>query len=70
MTAVVLCLNAGSSSIKFAVFGADASAADRSREVCRGMAAGLGANPEIKARTADGRVLADAPVDLAGRSIP
>jgi len=31
------------------------------------MAAGLGANPEIKARTADGRVLADAPVDLAGR---
>jgi acetate kinase len=68
MTSVVLSLNAGSSSIKFAVFAVDPTGAGHPHELCRGMAAGLGATPEIKARMADGRVLADGPVDVRGRA--
>jgi acetate kinase len=68
MTALVLCLNAGSSSIKFAVFAAAATTAEQPREICRGMAAGLGATPALQARMADGRMLANGPIDVGGRA--
>ncbi|MEX1234127.1 MAG: acetate/propionate family kinase [Roseovarius sp.] len=54
MSGVYLTLNAGSSSIKFAVFDAgDAS----SKPLIRGNVAGIGGTPAFSARSADGRAL-------------
>ncbi len=64
MSDAVLVLNAGSSSLKFAVFGVGDAATDRS-PILRGQIAGIGATPRFDARDAGGRALVDDPVGLA-----
>lgn len=65
MATAILALNAGSSSVKFALFRQEsASAADR---VAHGAVEGLGgAHPQFRAVGADGRVLAERRWDAAG----
>ena len=64
MAAAILTINAGSSSIKFALF-ADGAAIPPQPELV-GQIDGIGASPHIKARDAAGRTLDDADLDLAG----
>ncbi len=61
----ILVLNAGSSSIKFAIFAA--SAGGRSQEcgeLLRGHIDGIGDAPHFRARTPDGRVIGDEAAEL------
>jgi len=65
----LLVLNAGSSSIKFAVFEAAVTANDdprRAGERLRGEIDGIGDQPHLEARAASGEMLDDAAVDLDG----
>ncbi|TVQ58492.1 MAG: acetate/propionate family kinase [Rhodobacteraceae bacterium] len=62
MSADILTLNAGSSSIKFALYAAGAAPALRAK----GQVEGIGVAPRLKARAADGAVLADAPYEAGG----
>ena len=64
MIDAVLVLNAGSSSLKFAVFGVGDATTDRS-PILRGQLAGIGATPRFDARDADGEALVDDPGGLA-----
>ncbi len=64
MIDAVLVLNAGSSSLKFAVFGVGDATTDRS-PILRGQLAGIGATPRFDARDADGDALVDDPGGLA-----
>jgi acetate kinase len=66
----ILVLNAGSSSIKFAIFASLADDASRgSGERVRGQIDGIGDRPHFKAKTPDGAVVADEGVTLeAGAS--
>ncbi len=64
MSDAVLVLNAGSSSLKFAVFGVGDATTDRS-PILRGQLAGIGATPRFHARDADGGALVDDPGGLA-----
>ena len=64
MSDAVLVLNAGSSSLKFAVFGVGDATTDRS-PILRGQLAGIGATPRFDARDADGGALVDDPGGLA-----
>ena len=58
MTGPVLCLNAGSSSLKFALWPAAAGA----RRLAAGVVEGLGGDaPRVRLRDADGRVVRDEP---------
>ena len=61
MSARVLTLNAGSSSLKFGLFEAE----DEPRAVCAGQVERIGAGARLKAKAADGRALAEASVDAA-----
>jgi len=65
----ILTLNAGSSSIKFALFQAqDGGAAEAAQALLRGQVEGLGATPRLQARDGAGASLADrsfAPKDMA-----
>jgi acetate kinase len=65
MNDVILVLNAGSSSIKFAVYRRDAAGAWPL--AARGQIEGIGVAPRISARDGDGAVLIDRPVDAAVR---
>ncbi|MBL8671330.1 MAG: acetate/propionate family kinase [Alphaproteobacteria bacterium] len=56
MTTAILTINAGSSSIKFALFRAEAAALD---ELTRGQVEGLGAKPRFAATATGGKVLAE-----------
>ncbi|MCH4267287.1 MAG: acetate/propionate family kinase [Brevundimonas sp.] len=58
MTTTILTLNAGSSSLKFALYR---QIADAPALVCRGKIEGVGTAPLLVARDADGRSLADRP---------
>ena len=64
MIDAVLVLNAGSSSLKFAVFGVGDATTDRS-PILRGQLGGIGATPRFDARDADGEALVDDPGGLA-----
>jgi acetate kinase len=64
MSEAVLVLNAGSSSLKFAVFGVGDATSDPS-PILRGQLAGIGATPRFDACTADGEALVDDPPGLA-----
>lgn len=59
MTIGILTLNAGSSSLKFALF---AIAGDGPVEVLRGLVDGLGAKPRLIVRSPEGKRLAEAPL--------
>lgn len=69
MTHTILSLNAGSSSIKFAVFSLDEPGGDPA-ELCRGQADGLTSRPVFKAKTATGRILADGPLTVPDGQSP
>jgi acetate kinase len=56
LTDVILTLNAGSSSLKFALFRASDEDA---RAVLKGQVEGIGAKPHLIAKTADGRTVAE-----------
>ncbi|MEJ0043382.1 MAG: acetate/propionate family kinase [Rhizomicrobium sp.] len=58
MTDVILVLNAGSSSVKFSVYGA-AAPLTRSARLCEGAVDAIGDAPRFHARDAEGAVLAD-----------
>ncbi|HYF58358.1 MAG TPA: acetate/propionate family kinase [Burkholderiaceae bacterium] len=62
MSATVLVLNAGSSSLKFETFGL---AGGRLASTMRGQVDGLGASPRLVVRAADGASLADEPLPAA-----
>jgi len=63
----VLVLNAGSSSIKFAIFDRSVNAdADDHGERLRGQIDGIGDRPHFEAKTPDGEVVADEAVSLEG----
>jgi acetate kinase len=63
---VILVLNAGSSSIKFALFDLVVSDAARaSGERLRGQIDGIGDTPRFKAKTPDGQVVGDSAAELA-----
>lgn len=69
--AALLVLNAGSSSIKFAMFDAAVAAGDglrRAGERLRGEIDGIGDRPRLKARNAAGRMLDEAAVDLDSKA--
>lgn len=60
MTDAVLTLNAGSSSLKFALFEADPGAGPEDlRVLARGQVEGLGEAPHLSARGADGQIVED-----------
>jgi acetate kinase len=59
----ILVLNAGSSSIKFAVYGSGAPGSGY-REILRGQIDGIGDQPRFRARTPDGRSVGDLVPDL------
>lgn len=61
---VILVLNAGSSSIKFAVFAAAPSPAAGKGELLRGQIDGIGDQPRFRAKTPDGSVVGDEIPDL------
>jgi acetate kinase len=66
MSEAILVLNAGSSSLKFSVFGVTG---DELSLIARGQTEGLGASPQFKARDAAGQVLAETRLELpAGQS--
>ena len=61
----ILVLNAGSSSIKFAIFDQQGDGTSRgSGERLRGQIDGIGDKPHFKAKTPDGKVVADEAVSL------
>jgi len=60
---VILVLNAGSSSIKFAVFEVDPAAAGNGERL-RGQIDGIGDRPRFRAKTPDGKVVGDETPDL------
>jgi acetate kinase len=62
MTADILTLNAGSSSIKFALYGLDGEPVLRAK----GQVEGIGVAPRLKAKAADGAPLADDPYPVGG----
>lgn len=62
MSADILTLNAGSSSIKFALYGAEGDPALRAK----GQVEGIGVAPRLKAKTADGAALADESYSVGG----
>ncbi|MDP2794311.1 MAG: acetate/propionate family kinase [Sulfurisoma sp.] len=64
MSSAILTINAGSSSIKFALF-ADGASIPATPELA-GQIDGIGARPHLKARDAAGRTLDDVDLDLAG----
>jgi acetate kinase len=66
MADAILTLNAGSSSIKFALFANGAAIAEQPRLV--GQIDGIGASPHLKATDASGEVLDDLDLPLAGDS--
>jgi len=66
MTPAILSLNAGSSSVKFALFSVAADGLPV--EICRGQADGLGASPRFRAKTVAGAPLADRTLALGARS--
>ena len=73
MTETVLCLNAGSSSVKFQLF--EAGTRDELSLVFKGQIEGIGAKPRLTARDAAGRQLIDrsfAPQDVTdvGAAVP
>jgi acetate kinase len=65
---VILVLNAGSSSIKFALFDAVVGDDVASGERLRGQIDGIGDTPRFKAKTPDGRVAGDDAADLGRAS--
>ncbi len=65
MSALILTLNAGSSSIKFAVYAVDG---DRLKQTMKGQVEGIGTRPHFVAKSADGALLSESywePVDGA-----
>ena len=52
----ILVVNAGSSSVKFQIFGIEAKISTRS---LRGQMSGIGSEPRLRAAAADGRNLID-----------
>jgi len=64
MKNAILTINAGSSSIKFALFADNETIPARPELV--GQIDGIGASPHIKAKDASGRTLEDVDLDLAG----
>lgn len=65
MSQAILVLNAGSSSLKFAVYGLGDGQALRLE--ARGQIEGLGTSPRFKARDADGKPMSAPSFDAAGR---
>src|SRR6185312_16654385 len=53
----VLVVNAGSSSVKFQIFGS--SAPDAPRRLLKGQVDGIGARPRLRAEASDGSLLVD-----------
>ncbi|MBU0752205.1 MAG: acetate/propionate family kinase [Gammaproteobacteria bacterium] len=67
MSQAILTINAGSSSIKFALFALDGDAARiPARPELLGQIDGIGASPHLKAKDAAGKTLDDVDLDLAG----
>jgi len=66
MTDAVLVLNAGSSSIKFALYPVESGRIGW--RLLRGQISGIGHEPRLEARAGDGRTLADEQPAVAGRS--
>jgi acetate kinase len=64
MRGPLLVLNAGSSSVKFSVFGATGDGALANR--LQGEVEGIGGSPRLRAADAEGRVLTDMPVTAEG----
>jgi acetate kinase len=60
----ILVLNAGSSSIKFAVYGSETRSSGY-REILRGQIDGIGDEPRFQAKTPDGKSVGDLVPDLA-----
>jgi len=65
MTAAILVINAGSSSIKFALFALD-QGQPRTHAALSGQIEGIGARAHLKAKAESGEVLADEDLVLAG----
>ena len=57
MTASVLVINAGSSSVKFQLFAA--ASPDRIELITKGQMDGIGTRPRLQAKDAEGRILVD-----------
>ena len=60
----ILVVNAGSSSVKFQVFGIEAG--DLKRRI-KGQVDGIGTRPQLQASDADGRVISGMPQEAAKR---
>lgn len=64
MSDAILVINAGSSSIKFALFGCDAVPGDQA--ALAGQIDGIGTSPHLRAKSADGRQLAERDLAISG----